>query len=95
MITIVAYRTINGTRGELIPYEASVSTLSELNAVKSKIMKRTGKQVDLVYHAKPEEKQPEPIPEPEQKIEVHVKDLSGVILRNSEIVRNFIKSLKN
>jgi hypothetical protein len=93
MIHITAYRTINGHRGELIPYEVSVSTLAELNTVKRELMKRTGKQVDLVYHTKPDEAQVKE-PEPEQKIEVHVKDLSSVIARNKINLHSFVESYK-
>lgn len=93
MIHITAYKTMNGTRSELIQHDEVVYTTEQLNAVKSKLMQSTGKLVDLVYQTLPEEKQPEPEPEP--IIVVTKKDLSGVIVRNSIIIRNFINSLKH
>jgi hypothetical protein len=92
MITINAYVKTNGERSEAIEYNKVVYNRQELNAVKSLLMQSNPHyQIDLIYS---EQEGVIPVIQ-EPLVEVHVKDLSGVIERNKINLRRYVESIKS
>jgi hypothetical protein len=93
MITITAYHVTNGERSELIPYERTITDATKLKAIRTHLMQsHDNHRIDLIYH---ETKEAIPEPEPEPLVEVHVKNLYGVIERNKINLRRYVESMKS
>ena len=94
MITINAYVKTNGERSEAIEYNKVVEYKNELSIIKHALMQsNAGYQIDLIYSEHEEVVQEPVIPEP--LVEVHVKNLYGVIERNKINLRRYVESMKS
>lgn len=92
MITINAYVKTNGERSEAIEYNKVLEHKNELSIFKSFLMRANpGYQIDLIYS---EREDVIPVIQ-EPLVEVHVKDLSGVIERNKINLHNYVESMKS